>query len=172
MTSAGHHRLWSHRSFNASIPLQLFLLAGGTSAVQGSAYWWARTHRSHHRHTDTDQDPYNAKRGLLWTHIGWLIFKTDHKVGTPSDISDLKRDKLLMFQHRHFNVLILIWGYLIPTLIPGLWLNDWAGGFFIAGALRLTAAHHASAKFYAAPIKSNHLFTEHFLHQLLGSLDR
>ncbi|KAF8192979.1 delta 9-fatty acid desaturase protein [Pholiota molesta] len=141
--TAGYHRLWSHRSYNASLPLQLFLLAGGSSAVQGSCYWWARAHRSHHRHTDTDLDPYNANRGLLWTHIGWMIFKSELRSG-PADVSDLRHDPLLQWQHKHYFLLLVIFGYVLPSAIPGLFFDDWLGGACFAGALRLTIAHHST----------------------------
>ncbi|GJJ15536.1 hypothetical protein Clacol_009814 [Clathrus columnatus] len=139
----GYHRLWSHRSYNASLPLRLFLLMGGTSAVQGSCYWWARAHRAHHRHTDTDRDPYNSKRGLLWTHIGWIIVKSDLHSGT-TDISDLRNDPLIQWQHRWYFTLQAIFGHLLPAMMPGLIWNDWKGGICFSGALRLTLAHHAS----------------------------
>lgn len=141
--TAGYHRLWSHRSYNASFPLQYFLLAGGTSAVQGSCYWWARAHRAHHRHTDTDLDPYNSNRGLLWTHIGWMIFKSNLRSG-PADISDLRHDPLIQWQHRHYFVLLATFGIVLPAVIPGLLWNDWLGGICFAFALRLTIAHHST----------------------------
>ncbi|KAF8632654.1 hypothetical protein AX17_004787 [Amanita inopinata Kibby_2008] len=139
----GYHRLWSHRSYNASFPLQLFLLFGGTSAVQGSCYWWARSHRSHHRHTDTHLDPYDANRGILWTHIGWMVFKSDLKSGT-ADISDLRADPLIQWQHRHYFCLLAIFGYALPTVVPGLLWNDWVGGLCLSASLRLTVAHHST----------------------------
>ncbi|KAF8906889.1 hypothetical protein CPB85DRAFT_1312713 [Mucidula mucida] len=132
----GYHRLWSHRSYNASFPLQIFLLAGGTSAVQGSCYWWSRGHRSHHRYTDTEQDPYNSKRGLLWTHIGWMVFKSDLHSGY-TDVSDLRNDALLRLQHRWYFQLAILFGFIVPTAIPG-------GGFCIAASLRLAIAHHST----------------------------
>jgi len=141
--TAGYHRLWSHRSYNASFPLQVFLILGGTSSVQGSCYWWARGHRSHHRHTDTDLDPYDAKRGLLWTHLGWIIFKTTLRPGT-ADISDLKNDKLVQWNHRWYFHLAILFGYILPTAIPGLLWNDWMGGWCFSAALRLTVAHHST----------------------------
>ncbi|KAG1723241.1 uncharacterized protein EDB91DRAFT_1240117 [Suillus paluster] len=119
----GYHRLWSHRSYNASFPLQVFLILAGASAVQGSCYWWSRRHRSHHRHTDTDLDPYNSERGLLWTHIGWIIFESDLKPG-PADISDLRNDPLVQVA--------------APMVLY------WKGGFFFVGALRMTACHHST----------------------------
>ncbi len=114
----GYHRLWSHRSYNASIPLQLFLLAAGTSAAQGSAFFWSRSHRSHHRYTDTDKDPYNANRGFWWNHLGWMVFITDLHSG-PADASDLKKDKLLQLQHSWYFFLLPIWAIIVPTVIPG-----------------------------------------------------
>lgn len=74
--TAGYHRLWSHRSYSAHPIFQLFLAAGGSGAVQGSIRWWARTHRIHHRYTDTELDPYNAEWGLWWTHLGWMLVKS------------------------------------------------------------------------------------------------
>ncbi|KAJ3982466.1 delta 9-fatty acid desaturase protein [Lentinula detonsa] len=141
--TAGYHRLWSHRAYTASLPLQWFLIIGGTSAVQGSCYWWARAHRSHHRHTDTDLDPYDSNRGLLWTHIGWMIFKTNLRSGT-ADISDLKKDPLIQFQHRQYLLLTILFGIIVPWIVPGLFWGDWWGGFCFAAALRLTVAHHST----------------------------
>ena len=47
--TAGYHRLWAHRAYNASMPLQYFLALGGSGAVEGSIRWWSRGHRAHHR---------------------------------------------------------------------------------------------------------------------------
>lgn len=141
--TAGYHRLWSHRSYNASLPLQIFLICGGTSAVQGSCYWWARAHRAHHRHTDTDLDPYDATRGFLWTHIGWMVFKSKLSSGR-ADISDLRQNSLIQWQHRWYLYLAPIFGIVLPTIIPGLLWNDWVGGFCFSGALRLNIAHHST----------------------------
>ncbi|KIJ06764.1 hypothetical protein PAXINDRAFT_103232 [Paxillus involutus ATCC 200175] len=141
--TAGYHRLWSHRSYVASFPLQVMLILAGASAVQGSCFWWASRHRSHHRHTDTDLDPYNSERGLLWTHIGWIIFDTDLRAG-PADISDLKKDPLVQWQHRWFLVILAIFGYALPMCIPGLLWGDWKGGFYFVAALRMTACQHST----------------------------
>jgi stearoyl-CoA desaturase (delta-9 desaturase) len=67
--TAGYHRLWAHRSYNASEPLQYFLAAAGAGSVQGSIKWWARGHRAHHRYTDTKLDPYSAHEGFWWAHV-------------------------------------------------------------------------------------------------------
>ncbi|KAI0827052.1 hypothetical protein BC628DRAFT_1318830 [Trametes gibbosa] len=135
--------LWSHRAYNASTPLRLFLVLAGGSAVQGSAYWWARRHRSHHRYTDTDQDPYNSKRGLLWTHVGWMVFKTIDVRPGRVDVSDLLADRIVQWQHRWYPAVLLALGYFAPAAIPGLLWGDWLGGFCYACGLRMTIGHHS-----------------------------
>lgn len=123
--------------------LQVLLILAGTSAVQGSCYWWARGHRSHHRYTDSELDPYNAKRGLLYSHIGWMLVKPRIRPG-KADISDLQKNAIVQWQHRWYFFLICIFGYGLPMSVAGLLWNDWRGGFFYAGAVRITVVHHVS----------------------------
>lgn len=61
--TAGYHRLWSHRSYTATRPLQIFLGLGGASALEGSIRFWSWGHRAHHRFTDTEKDPYTVHKG-------------------------------------------------------------------------------------------------------------
>jgi stearoyl-CoA desaturase (Delta-9 desaturase) len=137
----GYHRLWSHRSYNARMPLQYFLAVAGSGAVQGSVKWWARHHRAHHRYTDTDFDPYGAHHGLLWSHIGWMLVKPRSQSG-HADVGDLKQNPVVLWQHKNFYALALIFGLVLPSLIPGIWWGDWRGGLYYAGFLRLTVVHH------------------------------
>ncbi|KAI0069240.1 delta 9-fatty acid desaturase protein [Artomyces pyxidatus] len=140
--TAGYHRLWSHRSYNASLPLQYFLAVTGGAAIQGSIYWWARGHRSHHRYTDTDLDPYGAHRGLWHTHLGWMLVKPTIKPGF-ADITDLSKNSVVMWQHRWYFHVVLFFGIILPTSIPGYFWGDWRGGFFYAGFARLLLVHHS-----------------------------
>lgn len=141
--TAGYHRLWAHRSYNATRPLQYFLALCGAGAVQGSIRWWARGHRAHHRYTDTDLDPYNAHKGLLWSHIGWMIFKPRRKPGV-ADVSDLSKNNIVKWQHRHYIKLVFAMGVILPTLVAGFGWGDWKGGYVYAGLLRLVFVHHVS----------------------------
>ena len=115
----------------------------GASAVQGSVFWWARGHRSHHRYTDTPLDPYNAQRGLLYSHIGWMLIKPSVKPG-PADISDLRKNEVVQWQHRWYFVIIPVVGYALPAIVAGLGWGDWWGGFYCAGMWRITFVHHVS----------------------------
>ncbi|KAI0646430.1 delta 9-fatty acid desaturase protein [Trametes maxima] len=141
--TAGYHRLWSHRSFKASAPLRLFLAFAGGCAVQGSAYWWAKGHRSHHRYIDTDKDPYSAKRGFLFTHVGWLLFYTDVEPSHSVDVSDLKKDKICMWQHRWHVPIFAVFGYTLPAVLPGYLWGDWMGGLFYSAALRIALCYNS-----------------------------
>lgn len=42
-------------------------------ANQGSIYHWARDHRLHHKFSDTLLDPHSMKRGMFFSHMGWLL---------------------------------------------------------------------------------------------------
>ncbi|PBL01321.1 hypothetical protein ARMGADRAFT_1007324 [Armillaria gallica] len=141
--TAGYHRLWSHRSYNASAPLQYMLAMAGAGSLQGSIKWWSRGHRAHHRYTDTDLDPYNAHRGLFYSHIGWMLVKPRRKPGV-ADVSDLSKNNVVNWQHRHYLTLILAMGFLFPSLVAWLGWGDAKGGFVYAGVLRLVFVHHST----------------------------
>lgn len=61
-------------------------------------------HRVHHKYSETDADPHNAKRGFFFAHVGWL-FTTPHPdvVAKRSvvDMSDLEADPIVMWQKRY-----------------------------------------------------------------------
>jgi stearoyl-CoA desaturase (Delta-9 desaturase) len=141
--TAGYHRLWAHRSYNASLPLQYALALAGSGAVEGSIKWWSRGHRAHHRYTDTDLDPYNAHHGFWWAHVGWMMVKPRRKPGV-ADISDLSKNPVVRWQHKYYVYLIIIMGFVVPTVIPGLLWGDYKGGYFFAGAARLLFVHHST----------------------------
>lgn len=141
--TAGYHRLWAHRAYTASRSLEYFLALMGTGAVQGSIHWWARGHRAHHRYTDTDLDPYGAHKGLLWSHLGWMIVKPRRKPGV-ADISDLRRHPVIKFQHKFYLPLIVIMGFVFPTVVAGFGWGDWRGGFFYSAVARLVFVHHST----------------------------
>lgn len=101
--TAGAHRLWSHRTYKASLPLRIFLGIANSMAFQVSRrqsranaqfiltfrnvnicspsdpqndiFEWARDHRVHHKYSETDADPHNAVRGFFFAHIGWLLVR-------------------------------------------------------------------------------------------------
>ncbi|KAJ7468481.1 delta 9-fatty acid desaturase protein [Mycena latifolia] len=141
--TAGYHRLWAHRCYNAGIFLQYLLALAGAGAIQGSIKWWSRGHRAHHRYTDTKLDPYNAKEGFFHSHIGWLLVKPRRKQGT-ADISDLNKNVVVRWQHKNYYYLIVLMSFVVPTVIPWLGWGDARGGYVYAALLRLSFVHHST----------------------------
>jgi stearoyl-CoA desaturase (delta-9 desaturase) len=171
--TAGYHRLFAHRAYEASVPLKYFLLALGAGSVQGSTQWWARGHRAHHRYTDTDLDPYSAHKGIFYSHIGWLLFKPRRKPGV-ADVTDLSRDQAVQWQHRNYLSLAFFMAFVFPTLVCGLGWGDYRGGYFFAGVLRLVFVHHStfcvnSLAHYLgdAPFDDRHTPRDHFVTALV-----
>lgn len=64
---------------------------------------WTRDHRVHHKYSETDADPHNARRGFFFSHIGWLLVRKHPDVarkGKQLDLSDLYADKVVMIQRK------------------------------------------------------------------------
>jgi len=147
--TAGYHRLLSHRAYEAHWLLKYVLLVMGTSAFEGSALWWCSDHRTHHRYTDTEKDPYNANEGFWYSHIGWLLHEPPHEhrrgdFSKYSDIRDLTADPVLRFQHKFYGPLALFFGLFVPAAICGIWLDDWRGGWFYAAFLKAVIVQHST----------------------------
>ena len=121
--TVGYHHLWSHRSFKATLLLRIFLLIGGSCAFQSSATSWATMHRSHHRFTGTDRDPYTIKRGFWYAHFGWLIL-APNDVLSHVNCNDLLTDPMLRFQHKYQIILGLFIAVVLPILISHVFWGD------------------------------------------------
>ena len=140
--TAGYHRLWAHRAYEASWPVRFVLMIFGTMAVQNSILFWSAGHRNHHRFVDdVDLDPYSAKRGFWFSHMGWML--RDYPSGhlDYKNVPDLKKDKMVMFQHEHYTLLAVLTNFGIPLAI-GYMSGDVWGVFLLAGLLRLVISHH------------------------------
>lgn len=141
----GYHRLFAHKSFETVGPLRWLCLIFGAAAFENSALDWVSDHRRHHKHTDHDDDPYDVTKGLFHAHIGWILFKL--KPLPPYDnVSDLEKDRWVMWQHRHWLSLGLFVGFVIPTLI-GFAFGGWVGalgGFLFGGVLRTVCVQHCT----------------------------
>ncbi|KAL5284328.1 hypothetical protein ACFFRR_006548 [Megaselia abdita] len=132
--TAGAHRLWSHRSYKASLPLRILLSFVFTICGQRDAYTWAHDHRVHHKYSETVADPHNANRGFFFAHIGWL-FLTPHPHVVDRrkavDMSDLENDAVVMFQKKFYIPLFALLAIALPVLVPcyfwgeDLWFSFW-----------------------------------------------
>ncbi len=140
-TTAGYHRLFAHKTYKGTAPLRLFYLLFGAASGQASILNWASDHRAHHARTDTAEDPYDISRGFWWAHIGWLFFR--EPAARTANVRDLEADWMIRLQDRFYVVLLLGVGFLAPLLLAWSW-GDAAGGFLVAGFVRLMVQYHAT----------------------------
>ena len=59
-----------------------------------------------------------------------------------ADISDLKQNDIVQWQHKNFVWCLLLMGFVIPTVIPWLAWGDLKGGIIYVAILRLVFVHH------------------------------
>ena len=143
--TVGYHRLFSHRTFEAHWLVRLFTLVFGAAAFENSVLLWSCEHRNHHKHVDHEDDPYCISKGLFHAHIGWLLFKLDPP--PPFDnVSDLKKDPLVMWQHRYIQWIGALVSFVFPAIIGFIW-GGWIsalGAFLIAGVARIVVLQHCT----------------------------
>src|SRR6201988_26681 len=141
----GYHRLFSHLSFRAHWLVRLFTVIFGASAFESSVLWWSSEHRNHHKHVDHADDPYSISRGLFWAHMGWLMFKLKRETDLEN-VADLKKDPLLVWQHRHINPIAFATAFVVPGAIAFGW-GGWRaalGALLLAGVLRVVVVQHCT----------------------------
>jgi stearoyl-CoA desaturase (delta-9 desaturase) len=142
--TAGYHRLWAHRAYQAHWTVRLPLMLFGAMALQQSILVWASQHRIHHRFVDdVERDPYSAKRGFWFSHVGWIL--RNYKSGEPdfSNARDLERDPLVRFQHRYYYVIAIGMNIGLPLALGWLVGDVW-GVLLLGGVVRLVISHHAT----------------------------
>jgi len=140
--TCGYHRLFAHCTYEAHPILKVAYLFFGAMALQNSALNWAAAHRVHHRFIDDpERDPYCARRGFWFSHIGWML--RSYPSGEPdfSTVRDLQRDPMVMWQHNHYLLAALSTNFGLPLLVGYLTGDVW-GVFLLAGVLRLLVSHH------------------------------
>ena len=69
----GYHRLFSHMTFRAKLPVRLFTLICGAGAFENSVFMWASEHRRHHKHVDHEEDTTSPKVFFTLTSAGCCL---------------------------------------------------------------------------------------------------
>jgi stearoyl-CoA desaturase (delta-9 desaturase) len=152
----GYHRLYTHKSFEASPAVAWTFGILGSMAVQGPLMWWATTHRRHHQHSDHEEDPHSPHAGrepglggwirsFAHAHIGWL-FDRELRGSVLRYAPDLAADRRAQAISRTFPLWVAL-GFAIPALIGGLVTQSWMGallGFLWGGVIRMFLVHHAT----------------------------
>ena len=144
--TVGYHRLFSHRSHEASWPLVLFYSIFGAGAFQNSIIEWCSDHRNHHKSTDTENDPYSAQRGFWYSHMVWIMIEEDAFKNNFTNVKDLEASKIIRWQHRNIFLIGGVSGVILPALI-GYLVGGVAvavGGLVWGGLVRLVFVHHGT----------------------------
>jgi stearoyl-CoA desaturase (Delta-9 desaturase) len=140
--TAGYHRLWSHSAYKAHPALRVIFALGGACALQNDCLTWASDHRRHHLYADdNEKDPYSANKGFWYSHFEWMIRDYPATREDYSNIKDLQKDPVLVWQSKHYLVLMLLMNIGVPAVLGYLHGDVW-GGLLLLGFLRLTLSQH------------------------------
>jgi stearoyl-CoA desaturase (Delta-9 desaturase) len=137
----GYHRLYAHKTFTTHPVVESILVFFGTLATEGSIFSWSHDHRIHHKHVDTELDPYSAPDGFWHSHLLWMLKKRPEI--NPRVIHDLVKRPALQFHHDHYAY------FMVGANALGvgfLWAvtGDLFGAFVIGTLLRMFVVHHCT----------------------------
>lgn len=139
--TAGYHRLFSHKSYDAHPIVKALFLLVGSSGFQGSALKWSSDHRRHHAKIDTESDPYNIHEGFWYAHMGWMLRKDS--VNLPIQAPDLEKDWMVKFQDKYYLWIAIATGFAFPMIV-GHFLGSALAGLAIGGGLRIALTQQST----------------------------
>ncbi len=125
-TTIGYHRFFTHRGFEARLPVKVALGVLGSMTMQGPITQWVTDHRKHHALSDKPGDPHSphvghgdgplgALRGFAHAHVGWMFSNLGMEQGREYG-KDLYDDHVVRWIDR----LYLLWVVLtlgLPFLV-------------------------------------------------------
>lgn len=141
--TAGYHRLFAHRAYDANPIVKFLFLVFGAATFQNSVLKWCSDHRVHHQKVDTANDPYNIQEGFFYAHMGWVILKKNGDV-KANYARDFFSDKMIMWQHKYYLPLSVISGFVLPAVLGQIFFHSWLGGLAIGGFTRVVFVHHCT----------------------------
>lgn len=116
--TASYHRYFSHRTYKMGRVAQFCMAWLGSMAMQKGVLWWAANHRHHHKYSDQEQDVHSPRKGLWWSHVGWILVP-DHSETRWELIKDFSKYPELVWLNKY---------HLIPCAVMAAALY-WLGGF-------------------------------------------
>jgi stearoyl-CoA desaturase (Delta-9 desaturase) len=150
--TVGFHRFFTHKSFDTSRVMKWVLGISGSMACEGSILYWVATHRSHHQHSDSEDDPHSPHhhgegvwamiKGAFHAHVGWML-PGEHP-NVHRYCPDLARDRDIVTMSRLFPLWVFL-GLALPTVLGGVITLSWTGallGFIWGGLVRVLMVHH------------------------------
>jgi fatty-acid desaturase len=101
------HRYYCHKQFEVPVWFEVMGLMMLMIAVIRTPIGWIASHRMHHRHSDSPDDPHSAK------HVGfWKVLLTTWDIPNipPKYAKDLFANPRLVFCHKHWlKIWIAVW---------------------------------------------------------------
>lgn len=151
--TAGYHRLFAHKTYQARPWVRTMLAIWGATAGQGGVISWVAMHRRHHERSDQDGDMHSPNlhgsgwrgklRGFLHAHLTWMWAHPYPNVVHYAP--DLLRERNIAFVARHYYRWVAL-GLLIPAAACALATASWAGlltGFLWGGMVRMFVLEHS-----------------------------
>ena len=155
-TTIGFHRYFTHRGFEAGLPVKAALAILGCMTMQGPVTQWVTDHRKHHALSDRPGDPHSphvghgdgalgALRGFVHAHVGWMFSNLGMEQGRQYG-RDLYDDRVV----RAIDRLYLVWvaltlgiPFAIAFAVGGTWRSG-VEGLVWGGLIRIAAYQHAT----------------------------
>ncbi len=155
-TTIGFHRYFTHKGFEARLPVKATLAILGCMTMQGPLTQWVTDHRKHHALSDKPGDPHSphvghgegawgALKGFVHAHVGWMFSLKGMERGREYG-KDLYEDRLI----RTIDRLYIFW--VVATLgipfglgyaIGGTWQRG-VEAMLWGGLVRIFAYQHAT----------------------------
>ncbi|KAK9677210.1 hypothetical protein RND81_11G128300 [Saponaria officinalis] len=98
------HRNLTHKSFTLVKWVEYLFAYFGSLALQGDPIGWVRSHRYHHKFTDSKRDPHSPLEGFWHSHIYWIFDATTlaQKRDETSIVKDLEAQQFYKFMKRTY----------------------------------------------------------------------
>jgi stearoyl-CoA desaturase (delta-9 desaturase) len=137
--TALYHRSWAHNAVQLSRAMEYALAVCATLVVQMPARQWIESHIEHHKHTDTDHDPYNINKGFWWAHCEWFLRDAHDSTGALPE--RLNRNPVVNWQERYYWPICGATNVLLPIAVGALVGTPWWACILLS-ALRVTLMGH------------------------------
>jgi stearoyl-CoA desaturase (delta-9 desaturase) len=136
-----YHRLLAHRSLKVPRWLERVLATIALCSLEDTPSRWVANHRLHHAHSDETADPHSPRKGVAWSHMGWLFRRVPARKSYAffeMYARDILADRYYRSLERHPTA--IVWIYVAHAslfwaagLLIGRWTGgDWASGFACA----------------------------------------
>jgi fatty-acid desaturase len=96
-----YHRYWSHKQFLANEIFIKVTSVLGLFIMVGDPISYAKSHRYHHAHSDTDKDIHSPVHGIFHSLIGWMFVKHNLPLFLVRDIITDSKNKYVATLAKH-----------------------------------------------------------------------